>query len=125
MSMRYVDRDGNPISMERFAELFGDEDYKRIGRDVLGPYEVSTIWLGIDLGAPFLPEMRYETMVFSPWGIVEEYRWRSDYEASHMHVAVASTILKRRGRVVGEQWSLAPLIPAALLGLGVILASML
>ena len=62
----YFDREGNPISLMEYARLSNDIDYKRIDFTTVGPFVVSTVWLGIDHqfgldGPPLL----FESMVFS------------------------------------------------------------
>ena len=51
----YYDRQGQPMTMQQWAEKFEDENYTHIARDVIGPDEpldpaplitVSTFWLG-------------------------------------------------------------------------------
>lgn len=61
------DRNGQPITWERYCELLGDErDYKRVELTDVGAYTVSTVWLGINHrhigpGAPII----FETLVFT------------------------------------------------------------
>jgi hypothetical protein len=61
---RYFDRKGEPLDLMRFAVLFEDDDYRRVGFDEVGPFEVSTVWLGLNHrhgpGTPLI----FETMVF-------------------------------------------------------------
>lgn len=62
----WYDRQGRRISTERANELLVDLDYRRVALDEIGPYEVSTVWLGLDHGwsggaAPVI----FETMVFT------------------------------------------------------------
>lgn len=59
------DRQGNRLSMSRWILLTDDEDYRRVASTDVGPYWVSTVWLGMDHsfglgGRPIL----FETMVF-------------------------------------------------------------
>lgn len=61
------DKLGQPISIERFGQLRELPDYFRVAQTQIGPFWVSTIWLGfdhrfgIDIGAPII----FETMVFA------------------------------------------------------------
>lgn len=60
------DRDGNPLSWEQWAVLAEDDDYRRVDLTEVGPYVVSTVWLGLDhsyLGQG--PPVIFETMVFT------------------------------------------------------------
>jgi hypothetical protein len=66
MSVKWYDRQGNVISMERWSELHVDESYLRVAQDTIGPYWISTVWLGLDHG--FMrggPPIIFETMVFA------------------------------------------------------------
>lgn len=63
----YYDRDGQAITLERYAELFGndgDDDYKRVAQDDVGELWVSTVWLGIDHAFGDGPPIIFETMIF-------------------------------------------------------------
>lgn len=62
----WYDRQGRRISIERASELLIDLDYKRVALDEIGPYEVSTVWLGLDHGwTPGGAPLIFETMVFT------------------------------------------------------------
>jgi hypothetical protein len=65
MSLDLYDREGNPISMAQWAGLLENLDYKVVEQTQIGPYWVSTVWLGLDhnymkRAAPLI----FETMVF-------------------------------------------------------------
>lgn len=61
----YFDRGGNPISQEEWGQLHSIHDYLVVAKTPVGPYEVSTVWLGInhayDGGRPLI----FETMIFA------------------------------------------------------------
>lgn len=66
----YYDRSGNNISFRDWARLCAwdeknDLNYKRVGGTTVGPYWISTVWLGLNhqygTGRPLI----FETMVFS------------------------------------------------------------
>lgn len=63
----YYDKQGNPISVEEFSRLKfgGDMEYGRIGLTQVGPYTISTVWLGIDHAFGEGPPVLFETMVFA------------------------------------------------------------
>lgn len=62
----WYDRRGRRISIERASELLGDLDYKRVALDEIGPYTVSTVWLGLDHAwSPGAAPLIFETMVFT------------------------------------------------------------
>lgn len=61
----YFDRQGEEMVMEQWAQLHEDMAYKRVAEDDIGPYWVSTVWIGLDMsftgeGPPII----FETMVF-------------------------------------------------------------
>lgn len=61
----YFDQDCKPITYEEWIESFKDISYKIIKKDNVGPYIISTVWLGIN--HQFLPAespMIFETMIF-------------------------------------------------------------
>lgn len=66
MTMDWLDKEGRPISTEEWGRLKEDEDYHRVGLDQVGPYMVSTVWLGLDHQfMPGGPPLIFETMVFT------------------------------------------------------------
>ena len=64
----YFDRQGNRITMDGYAELIRDPEYKRVAQTYIGRFRVSTVWLGFnhriaiydDSGPPLI----FESMVF-------------------------------------------------------------
>lgn len=60
------DREGKKISLEKYGRLLDDPDYKIVQQEDVGPYWVSTVWIGVDhnffdSGPPII----FETMVFA------------------------------------------------------------
>jgi hypothetical protein len=74
---RYYDRDTNPITLHQWAALRErDDDYYRVDETMVGPYRVSTVWMGLDHALPLpghLP-LIFETMVFDT-ARVETFKW--------------------------------------------------
>lgn len=69
----YYDRLGQPIGMERWGVLHADQDYKVVEQTQVGPYWVSTVWLGIDHSfVPGSAPVIFETMVFATSDDVRE-----------------------------------------------------
>jgi hypothetical protein len=63
----YFDKTGKEISLDKWYELQGDQEYKRVGLDTLpNGYRVSTVWLGINQSHRDGPPLTFETMVFGP-----------------------------------------------------------
>jgi hypothetical protein len=84
---RMYDRDGEPITMRQWGMLTHDLEYKVLKQEDVGPYWVSTVWLGIDHGYEFygLPII-FETMVFKgDRSDVECWRYATEAEAFAGH----------------------------------------
>jgi hypothetical protein len=76
----YYDRKAQPITLGRWVVLneLGDPEYgptgmhyKVLGRTRVGPYVVSTVWLGIDHGFGRAAPIIFESMVFSAEPVIE------------------------------------------------------
>src|SRR5678815_4017202 len=87
--------------MWEWAKLFEDLDYRRIGKDKIGPFEVSTVWLGLDhamWGEPLI----FETMIFDreggesgethPWLDLSCWRYSTLEEAKEGHEAAVKLV---------------------------------
>jgi hypothetical protein len=62
----YYDRQGNPLTLEEWDALLGDYEYKRVASTEIGPYWISTVWIGLDMNyTGHGPPIIFETMVFS------------------------------------------------------------
>lgn len=63
--VRYYNRDGKPIPFEQWVALFerGD-DYRIVRQTTIGPWWVSTVWLGLNHNWGGGPPLIFETMVF-------------------------------------------------------------
>lgn len=87
----YFDKDGSLITLDEWAHKFEDFEYKSIGADVVGPWNVSTVWLGLDhsFGEPGGP-LIFESMVFpdGEWSDVDMNRYATLEDAKAGHVAL-------------------------------------
>jgi hypothetical protein len=63
--MDCYDKEGKPISPEEYSRLHADGEYLRVDLTQIGPYTVSTVWLGLDHGFGRGPAVIFETMVFT------------------------------------------------------------
>jgi len=64
--MEIYDREGRPQNMAWFNEKCADMEYKRVLETQIGPYWVSTVWLGLDHSfSDDGPPLIFETMVFA------------------------------------------------------------
>ena len=89
------DREGHEIPYERWVILFEDTDYRRVAEDEIGPYWISTVWLGLDHSfghaeAPWI----YETMVFKGGDMagVEQRRYATLEQAQVGHEETVSEV---------------------------------
>lgn len=100
----YYDRDGKPITMEQWAALYEDRDYKIVSKTQLGDVLISTVWLGIDhrFGFGELPVI-FETMIFPESDYQERYATEAAALAGHdqavEHVRSGDYAAQCRGRV--------------------------
>ena len=99
--MAIYDRQGKRIGMDEYVQLHVDMDYKRVAEDTIGPYWISTVWLGMDHGwARNGPPIIFETMVFadttsdSPLGPATDYlnRYATEEEAVKGHEEICTVI---------------------------------
>jgi hypothetical protein len=90
----YYDRGGQPISLDEWSKLMEDPEYRRIGLDEIGPYRVSTVWLGLNhswssiVGGPDIPII-FETMVF---GSDEQERYATEPQARCGHARMVALV---------------------------------
>lgn len=98
----YLDRQGQPIDRDGFVRRLSDRRYSRVARSAFYDYErgyfydVSTIWLGIDMSFGDYPPILFETMVFTDdsdpglneWG----HRWSTEEDAFEGHRLVARAL---------------------------------
>jgi hypothetical protein len=91
----YMDREGNTIDLQKFAELMEDLEYKRVAESHVGPLWVSTVWLGINHSFGSGPPQIFETMVFPEEGVWDEEiceRYATEEEALAGHQRVVDSL---------------------------------
>jgi len=100
--VRIFDRAGRPITLEEFDRLLSDPDVRRVAEDVVGPYWISTVWLGLDHrfrgdGPPLI----FETMVFGDGGGdmsgIDQRRWSTEDEARRGHAEIVTLVRATTG----------------------------
>jgi hypothetical protein len=70
--VKWYAKNGDELTPEQASALLVDPDYKIVEQTPIGPYWVSTVWLGLDHGfVPGLPPVIFETMVFATSESVE------------------------------------------------------
>lgn len=84
----YYDKDCCAITQEKWVELFGDMDYRRIGwTELPNDITVSTVWLGLVHGHGPNGPLIFETMVNESGNWNETYRYATIDEALAGHKA--------------------------------------
>jgi hypothetical protein len=80
----WYDRQGKLINLVQYVKLLIDDEekYRRVAQDQVGPYDVSTIWLGVSFRQP--PEI-FETMVFVYGKDIATRRYLTEEEAIEGH----------------------------------------
>lgn len=87
----YYDRQGNQISVEEWLRLFDDGVYKRIAKDQVDEYEVSTVWLGLDHSFMGGPPLIFETTLFGDGDRNNDmWRYSTEQEAIEGHASVVA-----------------------------------
>lgn len=85
--------DGKPIGILQASLLMGDEEVRRIGLDVIGEYEVSTVFLPDVVhrtrdGRPLL----FETLVWFKGDAAQRWLTTTKQRAEWMHVQVCNMV---------------------------------
>ena len=70
----YYDFDGEPISQVEWARLMGQWPKRQVAVTVFDGVEVSTVWIGLDVGLENESPLIFETMIFG--GPYDHWRWR-------------------------------------------------
>ena len=100
--LTYHDRAGDEITLEQYLRLFGDDDYKRVESTDVGPYWVSTVWLGLNHNFWEGPPLIFETMVFATGDRDDEkdrglrefdvHRWSTEEAARAGHGEIVTLV---------------------------------
>lgn len=77
------DRKGNPISHEKFNELFHDKEYRILLKTKFHNKTVSTVWLGVDHGLSDGKPLIFETMILPDCVYCEKYTNEDDAIKGH------------------------------------------
>ena len=108
----YYDKQGNPITMEEWARLSSDMEYRRVAETTGCGKWVSTVWLGLNHSHGGGPPLIFETMVFDVdkdgeinWSEIDADRYSTEEEALKGHERLCSGhayILDRIVKKLGE-----------------------
>ena len=84
--MEHYDRQGQPITFARWAQLHRDDAYHRIAyTEISDEVTVSTVWLGLDHGWGTGPMLIFETMVFGGPHDQDQWRYTTEVQALAGH----------------------------------------
>jgi hypothetical protein len=99
----YFDRQGQPMSRDEYVYTFDEETWektRRVGQDVViiddEPCNVSTVWVGIDMGFIRRPGGRpiiFETMVFGGPYDQSCMRYATELEAQEGHARTVNDLM--------------------------------
>lgn len=96
----YYDRKGRPVEMMEWARLFeaSPDGYRFVGKTTIGPYLVSTVWIGLDMNFGDGPPLIFETMIFGP-GELGGYQWRWPTEEAALagHDQAVAAVMEKVG----------------------------
>jgi hypothetical protein len=95
----YWDKDGTPLETLEWAHKFEDYDYRFVGHNHVGPYRISTLWMGLPPTYhwfhPEGPAAVFETAVFR--GRAEDQRrhyvTEADALAGHQETVMALWVI--------------------------------
>jgi hypothetical protein len=98
--MSYYDFDGKPIDSDKWQELYYPIEQRQFGRNKIGKFRVSTVWLGLNYnfnpnGKPLI----FETMIFDESKNSEDVgclRYSTKEEALAGHQGAIKWAKKRR-----------------------------
>lgn len=90
----YYDRDGEEITMDEWANLFENDEYKIVKKQTMFGNEVSTVWLGSDHGFGMAGKpIIFETMIFGGEWDQFEQRYATEEHALAAHNAIVNMIV--------------------------------
>jgi hypothetical protein len=104
----YFDREGQPLELFEWADLFERRDYRVVRQTPLGNYGVSTVWIGLSsrMGEPL---GTFETAIFKDGGILDElFRLDTQGEAVRWHLWVCSVVVKYNVKQLGPGSKVTP-----------------
>lgn len=84
----FYDRQGNPLAdLHECGRLHENIGYKRVAKDTIGDYWVSTVWLGLNHQYDDGPILIFETMIFPTDSYSEEFceRYTTEEQAIEGH----------------------------------------
>lgn len=90
--MRYFDIAGLPMSIEYWAIMMEDIEYRTVGRWEDGELLISTVWLGLDLSFGRGDPLIFETMVFGAKDEIVQRRYHTFEEARRGHIETVHAV---------------------------------
>ena len=94
--MKFLDRDGNAITVEDFMEKMSDDEYRFLEVTMIEKgsemCRVSTVWLGVDPEMGGAPVQLFETMIIGGSHAGFERRYATELEALSGHAEAIKMI---------------------------------
>lgn len=98
----HYDRQANAVSFGRWAWLIEHkftDDYYKVKQETVDLYEVSTVWIGLDMSFGLGPPLIFETMTFLAGGSVDCWRWPTEAAALAGHQDIVAEI---KAKIIAE-----------------------
>lgn len=94
MDVKYYNREGQEIPAEKFMELLGDDDYRRVAREEINGIIVSTVWLGFSAKTASGSYLHgtFETLIFGGLHDGEGEQYMTEQEALEGHRRWVETV---------------------------------
>jgi len=106
MSMSsYYNKEGYPISLEEWTELFEDMEYRVVRKtECHNGTHISTVWLGLEHGMDGSGPLIFETMVTHPDSKEEEmYRYSTLDQAINHHEHLCGESTQEEATYLGKE----------------------
>lgn len=88
--MTYYNRNGEPISVDEWTDLYDDKDYRRVALAKIGDVEVLTAWIGISYGDGTMGS--YESLIFDDDRGIDGCYYATETEAKAGHERIVAAL---------------------------------
>lgn len=100
----YFDRNGVPITLREFYRLSNDLGYRRIAEDIIGDYQVETVWRGLnrnwlDPAHPLIFETRVSLSGIAVTRHFHRYFTEDEARAGHEALCAEIRVARQDARV--------------------------
>lgn len=100
----FFDKEGKAISFFEWLMYRDYPEYCRVALDAVGPFEISTVWLGLNHShREDQPPLIFETMLFTDDAHDECHRWSSLEAAQQGHAQLVEKLKELCSNKTGEE----------------------